>query len=169
VRTLLLLIQVMYLSFYLGALANLNEIHDIFTEASLPIPAALMFLLVTTAAILIPVRLFILVAVAFDFHDLQSKFSVLFPVLLIFDLLWAISPFLLIHHISSGLALGLSAPLVYLPFAQALPRSYVLTGAVRPSRLVAAICYSQPPPSARYSCTTDSTSSCRNCASASSP
>ena len=123
VRTLLLLVQMMYLSFYLGALANLNEIHDIFMEANLPSPTALMSLLVTSAAVLIPVRLFILVAVAFDFHDLHSKFSILFPVLLIFDLLWAVSPFLLIHHISSGLALGLSAPLVYLPFAQ---RSLVL-------------------------------------------
>ena len=123
VRTLLLLVQMMYLGFYLGALANLNEIHDIFLEASLSRPVALMSLLVTTAAVLIPVRLFILVAVALDFQNLRSKFSRLFPVLLILDLLWAVSPFLLIHHISTGLALGLSAPLVYLPFAQ---RSLVL-------------------------------------------
>jgi cholera toxin transcriptional activator len=123
VRTLLLLIQVMYLGFYLGALANLNEIHDIFLEASLSRPVALISLLVTTAAVLIPVRLFILVAVALDFKNLPSKFGTLFPVLLILDLLWAVSPFLLIHHISTGLALGLSAPLVYLPFAQ---RSLVL-------------------------------------------
>ena len=123
VRTLLLLIQMMYLAFYIGALANLTEIDEIFLETSLPHPAAVMLLLVTTAAVLIPVRLFIVVAVALDFQNLPSKFSRLFPVLLILDLLWALSPFLLIHHINTGLALGLSAPLVYLPFAQ---RSLVL-------------------------------------------
>ena len=123
VRTLLLSIQLMYLAFYLGALANLTEIDEIFLETGLPHPAAVMALLVTTAAVLIPVRLFIVVAVALDFQNLPSKFSRLFPVLLILDLVWAVSPFLLIHHINTGLALGLSAPLVYLPFAQ---RSLVL-------------------------------------------
>ena len=123
VRTLLLLIQMMYLGFYIGALANLAEIDEIFLETGLPHPVAVMSLLVTTAAVLIPVRLFIVVAVALDFQNLSSKFSRLFPVLLILDLVWAVSPFLLIHHINTGLALGLSAPLVYLPFAQ---RSLVL-------------------------------------------
>ena len=123
VRTLLLLIQTMYLAFYIGALANLTEIDEIFLETGVPHPAAVMSFLVTTAAVLIPVRLFILVAVALDFRNLPSKFSRLFPALLILDLLWAVSPFLLIHHINTGLALGLSAPLVYLPFAQ---RSLVL-------------------------------------------
>ena len=123
VRTLLLLIQAMYLGFYIGALANLSEIDEIFLETGLPHPSAVMSLLVATAAVLIPVRLFIVVAVALDFQNLPSKFSRLFPVLLALDLLWAVSPFLLIHHINTGLALGLSAPLVYLPFAQ---RSLVL-------------------------------------------
>lgn len=123
VRTLLVLIQVMYLSFYLGALANLSEIHDIFLEASPLHATALISLLVITALGLIPIRLFLAVAVALDFKNLSSKFRILFPALLVLDLLWAVSPFLLIHHISTGLALGLSAPLVYLPFAQ---RSLVL-------------------------------------------
>jgi DNA-binding winged helix-turn-helix (wHTH) protein len=123
VRTLLLLIQTMYLAFYIGALANLTEIDEIFLETGLPRPAAVMSFLVATAAVLIPVRLFIIVAVALDFQNLPSKFRRLFPVLLILDLVWAMSPFLLIHHINTGLALGLSTPLVYLPFAQ---RSLVL-------------------------------------------
>jgi cholera toxin transcriptional activator len=123
VRTLLLLVQAMYLAFYAGALANLQEIHDIFLEASLPAPGALIAALITTAAVLIPVRLFIFTAAAFDFGKLPSKFRKLFPVVLILDLLWALSPFLLIHHVSTGLALGMSAALVYLPFAQ---RSLIL-------------------------------------------
>jgi hypothetical protein len=39
------------------------------------------------------------------------------------DLFWALSPFLLVHHLSLGLALGLTAALVYMPFAQ---RSLIL-------------------------------------------
>src|SRR6185295_4909238 len=57
VRTLLLLIQTMYLAFYIGALANLTEIDEIFLETGIPNPAAVMSLLVATAAVLIPVRL----------------------------------------------------------------------------------------------------------------
>lgn len=73
VRTLLLLIQMMYLAFYIGALANLTEIDEIFLETSLPHPAAVMLLLVTTAAVLIPVRLFIVVAVALDFRTFHRS------------------------------------------------------------------------------------------------
>jgi cholera toxin transcriptional activator len=123
VRTLLMLIQAMYLAFYLGALGNIPEIHDILTESRLPSPRMLLTLLVMTAVALIPVRLFLFAAVAFDFRQLPTKFAKLFPLLLSMDLLWALSPFLLIHHLSLGLALGMTAALVYLPFAQ---RSLVL-------------------------------------------
>ncbi|MGA3318672.1 MAG: winged helix-turn-helix domain-containing protein [Candidatus Korobacteraceae bacterium] len=123
VRTLLLLIQAMYLAFYLGALANLAEIFDIFSDARLLSPSTLTTLLVTTAVVMIPVRLFFFAAVAFDFQQLPTKFRKLFPVLLGMDLLWALSPFLLVHHVSLGLALGMTAALVYMPFAQ---RSLVL-------------------------------------------
>jgi DNA-binding winged helix-turn-helix (wHTH) protein len=123
VRTLLLVTQAMYLAFYLGALANIPEIAEIFSDAHLLSPAILTALLVTSAVVLIPVRLYLSAAVAFDFQQLQAKFARLFPVLLVMDLLWALSPFLLIHHISVGLALGMTAALVYMPFAQ---RSLVL-------------------------------------------
>ena len=43
-----------------------------------------------------------------------------------FDVLWALSPFLLLHHINFGLALACTALLVYSPFAQ---RSLILMGA----------------------------------------
>ena len=123
VRTLLLLTQAMYLTFYVSALANLDEIHEVFSESQLPSPAVLLTLLVASAVVLIPIRLYLVAAVAFDFSQLLSKFRRLFPFLLIMDLLWALSPFLLIHHINTGLALGMTAALVYLPFAQ---RSLVL-------------------------------------------
>jgi hypothetical protein len=62
-------------------------------------------------------------SMTFDFPQFPDKFRRLFPVLLVLDLLWALSPFLLIHHISAGVALAMVAALVYLPFAQ---RSLVL-------------------------------------------
>jgi DNA-binding winged helix-turn-helix (wHTH) protein len=123
VRILLLLTQCMYLAFYLSALANLSEIRDIFVESRLPSPGAFTTVLVMSAVALIPVRLFLFAAVAFDFQQLPVKFTRLFPLLLCMDLLWALSPFLLIHHLSLGLALGLTAALVYMPFAQ---RSLIL-------------------------------------------
>jgi hypothetical protein len=46
--------------------------------------------------------------------------------------LWALSPFLLLHHINFGLALACVALLVYSPFAQ---RSLVLMGAGVPTTL----------------------------------
>jgi len=119
VRTLLLLVQVMYLAFYFGALGNWQEIREIFLDVTwLQQPAVLLAAVVITASLLIPVRLFLAAAVAFDFSQLSGKFRRMFPLLLPLDLLWAVSPFLLIHHVSTGLALGMSAALVYLPFAQ---------------------------------------------------
>ena len=55
-----------------------------------------------------------------------QKFLKLWPFLLVFDVLWSLSPFLLLHHINFGLALACTTLLVYSPFAQ---RSLVLMGA----------------------------------------
>ena len=126
IRVLLLLVQILYLGFYVTALANLAEVDEIFVEARMLPPLVFMAVLVTSAVVLIPVRLYLLAAVAFDLRDLSSRFARMFPVLLVLDLLWALSPFLLVHHISTSLALGMSASLVYLPFAQ---RSLVLMSA----------------------------------------
>jgi len=131
VRIFLSLVQVMYLGFYVGALANLAEIHDILIEASLP-PAALLAVLITTSAMLIPIRLYILTAIALNFEHLPSKFAKMFPALLVLDLLWALSPFLLIHHVSTGLALGMTAPLIYVPFVQRSLGINVCARSVRP-------------------------------------
>lgn len=122
-KALLLLVQATYLAFYLGALGNLPEIREIFVDARLLSPEILTAVLVTTAVAMIPVRLFVATAVVFDYQKLATKFTRLFPILFVLDILWALSPFLLIHHINAGLALGMAAALVYLPFAQ---RSLVL-------------------------------------------
>jgi DNA-binding winged helix-turn-helix (wHTH) protein len=124
VQTLFILLQIMYMGFYVGALANLAEIEDLFSV--LPKAALMLDLLIVTAAILIPVRAFVLSAVLFHAPGAGEKFHKIWPFLLILDELWALSPFLLLHHIDFGVALACTALLVYSPFAQ---RSLVLMGA----------------------------------------
>ena len=126
VQTLFLLLQLMYLGFYVGALTNLAEIEDLLSPLA---GATIVFdVLIGTAAILIPVRAFVLCAVLFRAPGVRGKFLKMWPWLLIADVLWALSPFLLLHHINTGLALACMALLVYSPFAQ---RSLVLMGAGR--------------------------------------
>jgi cholera toxin transcriptional activator len=123
-QTLFVLLQLMYVGFYVGALANLGEIGDLF--AVLPKPTAALTVLIVTAAILIPVRAFVLTAVLLHAPGIREKFLRLWQFLLPLDVLWALAPFLLLHHINFGLALSCTALLVYSPFAQ---RSLVLMGA----------------------------------------
>ena len=127
VKTLFLLLQLMYLGFYIGALANLAEINELFS--SLPFAAQTFNTLIVTAAILIPLRTFLLCAVFFHAPGLRDKFLKLWRFLLPLDLLWALSPFLLLHHINYGLALACTTPLIYSPFAQ---RALILMGAGGP-------------------------------------
>jgi cholera toxin transcriptional activator len=126
VQTLFLLLQLMYLGFYVGALTNLPEIEELLS--TLPRATLIVYGLIGTAAILIPVRAFVLCAALFRAPGVRGKFLKMWPWLLATDVLWALSPFLLLHHISIGLALACMALLVYSPFAQ---RALMLMGAGR--------------------------------------
>jgi DNA-binding winged helix-turn-helix (wHTH) protein len=129
VQRLFLGLQLMYLGFYVGALANLAEIQDLVSP--LTHPTETLAVLILTAALLIPVRVFLLSATLFHPPNFSSRYLKLWPFLLPFDILWSLSPFLLLHHINVGLALACVAPLVYSPFAQ---RSLILMGAAGPER-----------------------------------
>lgn len=133
-QTLFVLLQIMYVGFYVGALANLAEIEQLFSALSRPVLAAVV--LIVTAAVLIPVRAFILSAVLLHAPRAREKFLRLWPFLLPLDVLWALSPFLLLHHINLGFALACTALLVYSPFAQ---RSLVLMGACGAAREASAV------------------------------
>ncbi|MDR3724498.1 MAG: winged helix-turn-helix domain-containing protein [Terracidiphilus sp.] len=124
VLTLFVLLQAMYVAFYVGALANLAEIWDLLS----PLPQSnwVFALLLATAAILIPVRAFTLSIVLFRAPAARAKLLRLWGFLLVADELWALAPFLLLHHINAGLALACVTLLVYSPFAQ---RSLILMGA----------------------------------------
>ena len=129
VQTLFVLLQVMYLSFYVGALGNLAEIDDLLS--ALPRATEVFMVMIVTAAIMIPVRAFVISLVLFHAPRAREKFLKMWPFLLLSDVLWSLAPFLLLHHINFGLALSCTALLVYSPFAQ---RSLVLMGAGRADR-----------------------------------
>jgi hypothetical protein len=114
----------MYLGFYVGALANLAEIKELIS--ALPHATQVFTVVIVTAAVLIPLRAFLLCAVLFHAPGLRGKFLKIWPFLLALDIVWSLSPFLLLHHIRYGLAVACMTLLVYSPFAQ---RSLILMGA----------------------------------------
>jgi DNA-binding winged helix-turn-helix (wHTH) protein len=128
VRLLFSLIQVMYFCFYVVSLANLHRI-EAFIFRELQHPQWIFVPLLVTASIGIPVRLYLLSASLFGYRGLTSRFLKLFPALFLLDELWALAPFLAIDRIGAGLALAITAALLYLPFSQ---RSLLLMGEGNP-------------------------------------
>lgn len=111
-------LQLMYLVFYLIALGRLEPIQNL---AQILIPGSgwgLPIVILVTGGIGIAIRLYLLSSLVFDHPELGSKFRQLFPLLLLLDQLWALSPLLLVTHIGLGLAFGAMAALLYCPFSQ---------------------------------------------------
>jgi DNA-binding winged helix-turn-helix (wHTH) protein len=119
VRALFALIQAMYLIFYLSGLAHLHDV-DRVASSFLPGWRALFIVgaVLLTGAVGIPLRFYLLSAVAFDFRKLAGTFGRLFPFVLALDELWAIAPFLLLPQIGVGLAFAATAALLYVPFSE---------------------------------------------------
>lgn len=128
VRTLFLLLQVMYLVFYAVSLARLEIVQNVIREM-VPHTLWAVVLLIVTAAVGIPIRLYLISAAAFDAPGLRERFLKIFPVTFPLDELCALAPFLLAPWIGFGSALGATAALLYAPFAQ---RSLILMGAGAP-------------------------------------
>lgn len=123
-RTFFVLFQLMYLGFYIGALVNLGEIQDLLSP--LHHATVIFFGIIVTAALLIPVRAFVMTAAVLHAPGFRGKYLHLWLFLLPFDAMWSLAPFLLLHHINFGLALACTALLSGSPFAQ---RSLVPMGA----------------------------------------
>jgi len=117
-RTLIGLIQVMYLCFYVAGLANLREVTYICDRFSAGRGDKFAIAVLVTAVLAIPMRLYLLTAVIFDYRKTGTKFRRIFPPLFLLDELWAVSPFLLVDHIGIGLAFAATAALLYVPFSQ---------------------------------------------------
>jgi cholera toxin transcriptional activator len=118
-RGMFALIQVMYLIFYLVALFRLHIVQNI-ADSFLPAWAAttLAAVVLITAGVGIPLRCFLLSAVAFDHQRLDEKFRKMFPFVLALDQLWAVAPFLLMRQIGLGAAFAACAALLYVPFSE---------------------------------------------------
>ena len=117
-RLLFTLSQIMYLIFYLSALFRLDRLEQS-TYIVWQRAGYVMFVTyLATALVGIVIRLYLITATAFDYHLLGEKYRILFPVLLVLDMLWALSPFLIFDRIGLGFALGSAAALIYMPFAQ---------------------------------------------------
>ena len=124
VRILFSLIQVMYLVFYVVALARLSRVELVLSGWG-ERGVLLFVVLIVTAAVGIPVRCYLLTAMAFKYEGLSGKFRKLFPFVLVLDELWAFTPFLLVEQMGVGLAIASAAVLLYVPFSQ---RSLLLMG-----------------------------------------
>jgi cholera toxin transcriptional activator len=116
-RILFILIQIMFLVFYIVALGRVADLQDVIYRVFGGHPT-IVIAAILSASIGIPIRLFLFSAAWFNTKDLSRKFARLFPVIVILDALWALSPFLLVRKLGSGLALGITAALIYVPFAQ---------------------------------------------------
>jgi DNA-binding winged helix-turn-helix (wHTH) protein len=117
-RLLFVLAQLMYVIFYLSALFRLDNLRRSAFMAWHNAGQPAFAVYVITALVGLVVRLYLITATAFDYHLLGEKFRVLFPALFLLDVIWAVSPLLLADRIGLGLALGATAALIYMPFAQ---------------------------------------------------
>jgi cholera toxin transcriptional activator len=121
---LFLLIQFMYLSFYISALAQFRQLDGI-VEQAFPHPAWIINLTLVSALIGLPIRLYLISSVIFGIKNFSQKFRKIFLVIFVLDEIWSLAPLLLAPQIGIGLALAATAALVYVPFSQ---RSLLLMG-----------------------------------------
>lgn len=109
-------IQIMYLIFYVEAAIHWQTIDRISWVGSKAV--LMLWMILVTVAIGVPVRLYLLSGVAFDHRRLGEKLNRIFPGIFLLDELWAIAPFLIADRIGLGAALTSTAALLYVPFAE---------------------------------------------------
>jgi cholera toxin transcriptional activator len=115
-RLLFGLIQLMYLIFYVETLFHWQGVEQV--SWARPHAQLVVSIALVSAAIGIPVRLYCLSAVAFDYAGFGGKFERMFIPVLLLDELWAVVPFLIIDRIGLGAVLAATAALLYVPFAE---------------------------------------------------
>ena len=117
-RALFVLVQIMYLIFYVVALAQIHAIKWIVELWHDGLGTPVFGLVMVTASVGIALRLYLLTASAFDYRQLGRNFHRMFPFILPLDQLWALSPFLVAPQIGFGAAFAATAALLYLPFSE---------------------------------------------------
>jgi cholera toxin transcriptional activator len=117
-RLLFALTQIMYLIFYLSALFSWENTYQASFTAWGRAGTVVFAVYLATALVGLAVRLYLISATAMDYHLLGNKYRILTPALFVLDMIWALSPLLIADRIGLGFALGASATLIYMPFAQ---------------------------------------------------
>jgi cholera toxin transcriptional activator len=117
-RLLFALTQIMYLIFYLSALFSWENTYQASFTAWGRAGTVVFVVYLATALVGLAVRLYLISATAMDYHLLGNKYRILTPALFVLDMIWALSPLLIADRIGLGFALGASATLIYMPFAQ---------------------------------------------------
>ena len=116
-------IQIGYLAMYAAAFSYLPEnagrLPDFLRPYAFSVVPYTLIMLCAAAT----VHLYLLAAVAFDYEDLGRLFHRVFPVVLVLDLAWALSPLLLFLKVGGIIILGVPA-LALLPFSQRTLISY---------------------------------------------
>jgi predicted Ser/Thr protein kinase len=114
-RTLFMLVQLGYLGMYGAALYKFHDVLRVSTELY---GSAIFGLLILADAMLgTPVRIYFFTALGFDFAHIGRQFRVLFPVILLLDLLWAATPLLFLGQLK-GLVILCAGALAFLPLSQ---------------------------------------------------
>jgi serine/threonine protein kinase len=116
-RILFGLIQAGYLLMYGIALYKLDEVNSLSRRWIGGRAGEGLYVLILMCALVgTPVRLYLMSALFANYADTGRKFRLLFPFMLLLDLVWALSPLLLFHKFR-GLILAFSGMFAYLPFA----------------------------------------------------
>ena len=116
IRTILAAMQIGYLTMYVFALHSFfahNEHADL-----MPGFARLPDVLIWIGLVSVPIRLYLLSAISFDYPLLSQKFARLFPFLFILDEIWSLVPFWIALKLGLGVTFAAVAAFVYLPFVQ---------------------------------------------------
>jgi predicted Ser/Thr protein kinase len=127
-RSLLILLQVLYLGMYGFALYYHGDVFQGVGRALMMIsstpPWATVRLVMACGTVFlvtgccgVAVRLYFMASVGFDDPDTGRQFRRLFPFLFLLDELWALSPLLLIGKWPAGVTFFCMAVLAYLPFS----------------------------------------------------
>jgi hypothetical protein len=126
---LFLMAQAGYMALYIAAMYHVDAIAKILAaDFEISERTGLIGMLVL-AMCGMAVRIYLISAVGWRHPAAGRKFTLLFPALLVFDSIWAMSPLLLWRRIGYGLAFIGVAMLAYVPFAQR-----TLMGSIYPRR-----------------------------------
>jgi DNA-binding winged helix-turn-helix (wHTH) protein len=117
-RGLLMLLQAMYLIFYLITLIRHERIYPSVQGLFGRGGEVVTWMAIVTAVLGLAVRLFFFSGIALDQPRIGPIFLRLFIPIAVLDELWAMSPLLLWRELGTGLSLAAIAALVWTPFAQ---------------------------------------------------